>query len=190
MWKNNCSRKTLDVRNVSKRQQKLKAMHFWRMLTNIRNTRLLYYACANHFIDVLYNVKRTPNVKTTSVCLSGCRWPSIRDWTIFQIFMKFSVQILLIKFVKQACVSYKSAQWRDTLHKGMNGMLPIFLYIFYTIWMKFGTGYLHKICWATASIMKISAMSATLYLGMLIFFHVLSTFIISFEWNFVQGIWK
>lgn len=72
MWENNGCRKALHVRNVCKQQHKLKAMHFKLMLTNIRNTRLLYYVCANHFLDILYNVIRTPNMKTTSVCPSGC----------------------------------------------------------------------------------------------------------------------
>lgn len=126
MWKNNSCRKASHVRNVCKQQQKLKAMHSQLKLTNIRNRRLLYYVCANHFLDILYNVIRTPNMKTTSVCPSGCWWPTISDWIICQIFIKFSVQVLLIKFVKQACASYRSTQWKITLCKGMNGMLPIF----------------------------------------------------------------
>jgi hypothetical protein len=134
MWENNSCRIALHVRNMCKQQQKFKTMHFQLMLTNIRNTRLLYYVCANHFLDILYNVIRMPNVKTTSVCPSGCWLPTISDWIICRIFIKFSVQVLLIKCVKQACTLYKSAQWKDSFHKGMSGMLPIFS----TVFIQFG----------------------------------------------------
>jgi hypothetical protein len=134
MWENDSCRKALHVRNMCKQQQKLKAVHFQLMLKNVRNTGLLYNVWANHFLDFLYNIIRTPNVKTTSLCPSGCWWPTISDWIICQIFIKFNIQVLLIKFVKQASALYRSAQWEVTLLKGMNGMLPIFS----TIFIQFG----------------------------------------------------
>lgn len=132
MWENDSCGKALHIRNVCKQQQKLKAVHFQLMLKNVWNTGLLYYVWANHFLDFL--LIRMPNVKTTSVCPSGCWWPTISHWIICQIFIKFNVQVLLIKFVKQACASYKSAQREVTLLKGMNGMLPIYS----TIFIQFG----------------------------------------------------
>ena len=97
--------------------------------------------------------KKMPYVEITSVCM----WSDISNWTVYCIFMKFSVAVI-----------YKSCQTSRSFAVITEGLTWICGFTFH-ICQSVGLGSVQKIsiwlCWAIVSFVKIGAIQSILHLG-------------------------